>query len=81
MTTIKVLGPGCRNCITLEARTRQALDDLGMQAEVEKVTDVAQIMSYGIMSTPGLVVDEQVVIAGKVPSVRKLTELLAQSST
>jgi small redox-active disulfide protein 2 len=78
MTTIKVLGPGCRNCELLEARTREALGRLGVEADIEKVTDTATIMGYGIMSTPGLVVDGDVIVAGKVPSVRKLTELLAR---
>jgi small redox-active disulfide protein 2 len=73
---IKVLGPGCRNCVTLEQRTREALSQLGKNAEVEKVTDPATIAGYGILSTPGLVVDGTVVVAGKVPSVRQLTGLL-----
>lgn len=73
---IKVLGPGCRNCITLEARTREALAALGKEATIEKVTDHAEIMGYGIMSTPGLVVDGTVVLAGRVPSVRQLTGIL-----
>jgi small redox-active disulfide protein 2 len=75
---IKVLGPGCRNCVTLEARTREALEQLGMDAEVEKVTDPAAIVGYGVLSTPGLVVDGELVLAGKVPSVRQLTGLLAR---
>jgi small redox-active disulfide protein 2 len=73
---IKVLGPGCRNCVTLEARTRDALDGLGLDATIEKVTDPAVIASYGILSTPGLVVDGHVVLAGKVPSIRQLETLL-----
>jgi small redox-active disulfide protein 2 len=73
---IKVLGPGCRNCVTLEARTRDALDGLGLDAVIEKVTDPATIAGYGILSTPGLVVDGDVLVAGKVPSVRRLQELL-----
>jgi small redox-active disulfide protein 2 len=73
---IKVLGPGCRNCVTLEARTRDALDGLGRDATIEKVTDPATIASYGILSTPGLVVDGVVLVAGKVPSVRQLQTLL-----
>jgi small redox-active disulfide protein 2 len=75
---IKVLGPGCRNCATLEARTREALDGLGLDATIEKVTDPATIAGYGILSTPGLVVDDEVVFAGRVPSVRKLEQLLAR---
>ncbi len=75
---IKVLGPGCRNCVTLEARTREALDQLGLDADVEKVTDPAEIVGYGVLSTPGLVVDGELVFAGKVPSVRQLTGLLSR---
>jgi small redox-active disulfide protein 2 len=75
---IKVLGPGCRNCVTLEQRTREALDQLGLDAEVEKVTDPVAIVGYGVLSTPGLVVDGELVVAGKVPSVRQLTGLLAR---
>jgi small redox-active disulfide protein 2 len=75
---IKVLGPGCRNCVNLEARTREALDALGLHAEVEKVTDPGAIAGYGVLATPGLVVDGEVVVAGKVPTVRKLEELLAR---
>lgn len=76
---IKVLGPGCKNCETLEQRTRQALDDLGLDAEIEKVTDYGEIAGYGVLKTPGLVVDEQVVVSGKVPSTRALTDLLRQT--
>ena len=73
---IKVLGPGCKNCETLEQRTRQALDDLGLDAEIEKVTDYTEIAGYGVLKTPGLVVDEQVVVSGKVPSARAIADLL-----
>jgi small redox-active disulfide protein 2 len=76
---IKILGSGCSNCITLEQRTRQALTDLGRSDDddrITKVTDFADIASYGVMSTPALVVDEQVLVAGKVLSVSQLTTLL-----
>ena len=73
---VKILGPGCRNCHTLEARTREALSDLGLDAEITSVTDYGEIAGYGVMHTPGLVVDEQVVVSGKVPTVRELTKLL-----
>jgi small redox-active disulfide protein 2 len=73
---IKVLGSGCANCKTLESRTREALKELGMDALVEKVTDYQQIASYGIMRTPGLVIDGKVAFSGMVPPVEKLKELL-----
>ncbi len=77
--TIKVLGSGCANCKTLEKRTIEALDELGIQANVEKVQDYQQIASYGILRTPGLVVDEKVVIAGSVPTVQAIKDLLVPS--
>ena len=73
---IKILGPGCTNCVNLERVTRQAVADLGLDAQIEKVTDYAEIMGYGVMSTPGLVVDEKVVVAGRVPTAAKVRELL-----
>jgi small redox-active disulfide protein 2 len=73
---IKVLGPGCANCLTLESRTREALTRLGKDATIEKVTDTATIVGYGILSTPALVIDDTVVVAGRVPTVRQLTGLL-----
>ncbi|BDZ60451.1 hypothetical protein Lsed01_01651 [Demequina sediminis] len=74
---IKILGPGCANCTRLEQVTREALDALGLEATVEKVTDDGEIAAYGIMRTPGLVVDEQVVVAGRVPTAAHVRELLA----
>jgi small redox-active disulfide protein 2 len=73
---VKILGPGCSNCERLEARTRQVLADLGVEATVEKVTDYDQIASFGIMRTPGLVVDDRLVLSGRVPTARELTSLL-----
>ena len=72
---IKILGPGCRNCATLEKRTHEALAELGQDATVTKVTDYAEIAAYGVMQTPALVIDEQVVVSGKVPVTRALREL------
>ena len=74
---IKILGPGCANCVNLEKATRQAVDELGLEASFQKVTDYADIAGYGIMRTPGLVVDEEVVLSGRVPTVRQVKELLA----
>jgi small redox-active disulfide protein 2 len=73
---IKILGPGCANCQRLEERTREAVTALNLEAEVEKVTDVAEIASYGIMRTPGLVVDDRVLVSGRVPTTREIQELL-----
>ena len=73
---IKILGSGCNNCVNLERVTRQAVADLGLDAQIEKVTDYAEIMGYGVMSTPGLVVDDKVVVAGRVPTPAKVRELL-----
>ena len=74
---IKVLGPGCNNCVRLEKHTREALADLGTTASIEKVTDYGEIMGYGVMATPGLVVDGQVVVSGRVPSAKAIAQLLA----
>lgn len=74
---IKILGPGCRNCANLERVTRQALEDLGLDATVEKVEDYPTIVAYGVMATPALVVDERVLTSGRVPTRQEVRELLA----
>jgi small redox-active disulfide protein 2 len=74
---IKVLGPGCRNCMNLERVTRQAIDELALDATVEKVTDYPTIVGYGVMSTPALVVDEQLITSGRVPSLAEVRQLLS----
>lgn len=73
---IKILGPGCRNCATLEERTREAIADLSLDATITKVTDYAEIAAYGVMSTPALVIDDKVITTGKVPTSGALRELL-----
>lgn len=77
---IKILGPGCRNCQNLEASTRRAVADLGLDAAIDKVTDYAAIAGYGVMSTPGLVVDGTVVSTGRVPTAAEVAELLRRST-
>ncbi len=77
---IKVLGPGCKNCVALEKVTRRAVDSLGLDATVEKVTDYPTIVAYGVMSTPALVVDEELVVSGRVPTEREVGELLTAHS-
>jgi small redox-active disulfide protein 2 len=74
---VKILGPGCGNCHALERLTREALSDLGITADVAAVTDYPTIAGYGVMSTPALVVDEQVVLSGRVPSKAHVHQLLA----
>jgi len=73
---IKVLGSGCANCVKLEQNARKACEELGVKAEFEKVTDYTKMMGYGIMSTPALVVDEEVKVEGRVPGVEELKKLL-----
>jgi len=73
---IKVLGSGCAKCKKLEANVVEALKNSGTTAEIEHVTDFEDIMKYNIMSTPGLVVDEKVVSAGKVLKPKAIEELL-----
>jgi small redox-active disulfide protein 2 len=75
---IKVLGPGCMNCQTLEKRTYNALQELNIDAAVEKIQDYQKIATYGIMRTPGLVIDEKVAVAGYVPTVEKLKEIILE---
>jgi small redox-active disulfide protein 2 len=77
---IKILGPGCTNCKKLERVTRDALDHLGLEATVEKVEDYAAIMGYGIMATPGLVIDDKVLVSGRVPTPAEITQLLTTAS-
>ena len=77
---IKVLSPGCNNCKTLERVTKEAVSELGINATIEKVEDYGAIAGYGVMSTPALVIDEVVVMSGRVPTPAHLRELLAAAA-
>lgn len=73
---IKILGSGCTKCQTLERLTHDAVDQLGLDATFEKVTDPAEIASWGVMATPALVIDDTVVVSGRVPSADDVRKLL-----
>ncbi len=68
MVNIKVLGSGCANCKRLEANARKVVEDLKLEAEVEKVTEMNEIMKWPIISTPGLVINNKVVSSGRIPT-------------
>lgn len=76
---IKVLGTGCAKCKQLEKTVRLAVDELGIDAEVEKVTELTDIMSYGIMATPGLVIDGEVRLSGRLPKLEELKSILLRA--
>lgn len=76
MLNVKVLGPGCANCQRLEQNTKEAVAMLGQPATVEKVSDVAAMMAYGILRTPALVVNGKVAMSGRVPSPSEILSLL-----
>ncbi len=73
---IKILGSGCRKCVTLAENAKAAAEAAGKETEIVKVTDLAQIAGYGVMSTPGLVIDEKLVSAGKVLTADEIGRLL-----
>ncbi len=79
MITIKVLGPGCANCEKLENVARSAVGNLGLDAQIKKVTGFAEIMQYNVLATPGLVIDEQLVSAGRIPSEGEITTWLVNT--
>lgn len=76
MLNIKVLGPGCANCINLEKLCKEVTTENNIEAAIEKITDYKDIMSYGIMSTPGLVINGKLVLSGKLPTKSTLTHWL-----
>ncbi len=76
MKTIQILGPGCQKCQVLAERTRQAIEQLNLEATLEKVSSPADILSFGVMTTPALVVDGVVKVAGRVPTIDGIKQLI-----
>ena len=76
---IKVLGTGCAKCTSLEKVTRKAVEELNLEATVEKVEDIQKIMEYAVMRTPALVINEKVVISGQLPKISELKEVLTNN--
>lgn len=77
MKTLRILGTGCAKCHKLTEQTQAAAEALGLEYRIEKVTDLQEIMSYGVMMTPALVVDGQVKVVGKVPTMDEIKKFLA----
>jgi small redox-active disulfide protein 2 len=75
---IEILGPGCARCETLASNTRAAADGLGLEYSLEKVTDITAIAAKGVMMTPALIVDGELKISGKVPSVKEIKSMISQ---
>lgn len=80
MLNIKVLGPGCANCKRLESLVQKVVSERGITAEVEKVTDYAQMMRWNLMKTPGLVVNDTLVVSGRVPNEAEIAGWLADGT-
>lgn len=76
MKDIKVLGPGCARCQELMRQTQRAAKEIGLECQIQKVTDIREITTYGVMMTPALVVDGQVKVSGKVPSLDDIKKML-----
>ena len=79
MLTIKILGPGCANCKRLEEIARNSAADMGVEAEFVKVTDYKDILSYNILSTPGLVINEKLVSSGRIPAPASVAGWIAEA--
>jgi len=76
---IKILGTGCPKCKTLEKVTHDALKELGIEAQVEKVEDIVKIMNYNVLHTPGLVINGESLLSGQVPTVNQVKEILIKN--
>ncbi len=75
---IKILGTGCPNCQKLEANAKQAVKELGLKAQIEKITDLQEIMNYGVLGFPAMAVGDEIKIYGRVASVNEIRELLTK---
>jgi small redox-active disulfide protein 2 len=80
MLQVKVLGPGCANCRRLEQLAHRAVEQLGVDAQIVKVTEYPEIMRYNVLATPGLVVNEQVVSSGRIPALAEVTAWLDEAT-
>ena len=80
MLTIKVLGPGCPNCYKVEEITKASLSTMGMDAQIEKITDYNEIVEYGVLSTPGLMINGRVVCSVRSPSQAEVTSWLEDAA-
>ncbi|MEW6173967.1 MAG: thioredoxin family protein [Bacillota bacterium] len=78
MREVKILGPGCPKCKTLEEEVRRVVAELNLQAEVKKVTELGEILKYGVMLTPSLVVDGRVKVSGRVPAREEIKRMLTE---
>ncbi|MDD2251965.1 MAG: thioredoxin family protein [Dehalococcoidales bacterium] len=76
---IKILGPGCAKCHKLDKLVREVVDEMGISAKIEYIQDMGKIMDYPILTTPGLVINEEVVCAGKVPARQEIAEMLSKA--
>lgn len=79
MLTVKVLGSGCSSCTQLEQIVKLAADRIGIQADVQKVDDIGEIMAYNVLATPGLVINEHLVSAGRVPTENEVMNWLVNA--
>ncbi len=76
MKYIKILGTGCPKCKRTTALVEEVVKETGVEATIEKVEDIMQIMKYNVMSTPAVVINDEIVVKGRVPSVKEITDLL-----
>lgn len=77
MRTVKILGAGCTKCKQTEAVVREAIEKFGIEADIQKIEDIQQIIQYNVLSTPAVVVDEVVKLKGRVPTINEIKEALS----